>query len=182
MAGGGKQGCLIIFVIAAVLVLLLYPFITKTRSQMISLQEEVTAAWSHMEETFQHRLDLIPNYVQTVKSYAPHEQEVFGAVAQLQLRVATEMTLPAKITAHNELTAVLDQLRVVAEQYPDLKADQTFISLTSELAETENRIAGGRTRYNDAVRQYNASIQGFPAIFAAPIFGFTRIPLLEPPE
>jgi LemA protein len=161
---------------------LLYPSIMRTRSQLISLQEEVSAAWSHMDETFQRRVDIIPNYVQTVKGYAPHEQEVFGVVTQLQLKVATKMTLPAKIAANNELTAALDQLRLVAEQYPDLKSDQTFISLTAELAETENRIAEGRTTYNDAVREYNASIQGFPAIFVATIFGFTKIPLLEPPE
>jgi LemA protein len=179
---GGKKGCLIIFVIAAVLVLLLYPSIKNTRSQLISLQEEVTAAWSQMDETFQRRVDLIPNYVQTVKGYAPHEQEVFGSVTQSQLKVATKMTLSSKIAANNELTAALDQLRVVAERYPDLEADQTFISLTAELAETEHRIAEGRTKYNDAVREYNASIQGFPAIFVATMFGFTKIPLLEPPE
>ena len=180
---GGKKGCLFIFfIIAVVLVLLLYPSIKNTRSQLSSLQEEVTAAWSSMDETFQRRLDLIPNYVQTVKGYAPHEEEVFGAVTQLQLKVATKMTLPAKIAANNELTAALDQLRVVADRYPDLKADQTFISLTAELSETDRRIAEGRTRYNDAVREYNAAIQGFPAIFVAPLFGFTKIPLLEPPE
>jgi LemA protein len=179
---GGKKGCLIIFVIVCVLVLLLYPSIMRTRGQLISLQEEVTAAWSQMDETFQRRVDLIPNYVQTVKEYAPHEQEVFGTVTQLQLRVATKMTLPAKIAANNELTAALDRLRLVAERYPDLEADQTFISLTAELGETENRIAEGRTRYNDAVREYNASIQGFPAIFVATMFGFTKIPLLEPPD
>ena len=179
---GGKKGCLIFFVIAAVLVLLLYPSIKNTRGHLSSLQEEVTAAWSSMDETFQRRLDLIPNYVQTVKGYAPHQEEVFGAVTQLQLKVATKMTLPAKIAANNELTAALDQLRAVAERYSDLKSDQTFISLTAELAETEHRIAEGRTRYNDAVREYNAAIQGFPAIFVATMFGFTKIPLLEPPE
>jgi LemA protein len=179
---GGKKGCLIIFVILGVLALLLYPSVMRTRSQLASLQEEVTAAWSEIDETFQRRVDLIPNYVQTVKLYAPHEQEVFGAVTDSQLKVATKMTLPAKIAANNELTIALDQLLLVAERYPDLKADQTFISLTAKLAETERRIAEGRTRYNDAVREYNASIQGFPAIFVATMFGFTKIPLLEPPE
>jgi LemA protein len=179
---GGKKGCLIIFVIAAVLVLLLYPSIKNTRGQLISLQEEVRAAWSQMDETFQRRVNLIPNYVQTVKGYAPHEHEIFGAVTESQLKVATKMTLPAKIAANNELTAALDQLRLVADRYPDLKADHTFITLTAELAETEHRIAEGRTRYNDAVREYNAAIKGFPAIFVASMFGFTKIPLLEPPE
>jgi LemA protein len=179
---GGKTGCLIVVVIAVVLVLLLYPSIRKTRSQVISLQEEVTAAWSHLDETFQRRADLIPNLVETVKSYAPQEQEVFGAITQLQLKLAMRMSLPAKIAANNELTTALGQLRMVAQRYPDLEADQTFISLTAELAETEDRIAEGRVRYNEAVKEYNASIQGFPAMFVATIFGFTKIPLLEPPE
>ena len=179
---GGKKGCLVIFVILVVLVLLLYPSIMRTRSQLASLQEEVTVAWSEVDETFQRRVDLIPNYVQTVKGYAPHEQEICGTVTQLQLKVATKMSLPAKIAANNELTTALNQLHLVAEQYPDLKADPTFISLTAELAETDNRIAEGRTSYNDAVREYNAAIQGFPASFVAAIFGFTKIPLLEPPE
>jgi LemA protein len=179
---GGKTGCLVIFVIVGVLVLLLYPSIMRTRGHLSSLQEEVNTAWSQIDETFQRRVDLIPNYVQTVKSYAPHEQEVFGAVTDAQLKVATKMSLPAKIAANNDLTTALDQLQLVAERYPDLKADPSFISLTAELAETEHRIAEGRTRYNDAVMEYNAAIQGFPAIFAATLFGFTKIPLLEPPE
>jgi len=179
---GGKTGCLIIVVIVGVLILLLYPSVQKTRSQLISLHEEVTSAWSYMDETFQRRVDLIPNLVETVKSYAPHEQEVFGAVTRLQLKVATRMTLPAKIAANNDLTAALDQLLAAAERYPDLKADQTFILLQEKLADTENRIAEGRTRYNDAVREYNASVQGFPANIVAAVFGFTKIPLLEAPE
>jgi LemA protein len=179
---GGKKGCLTIVVIVGVLILLLYPAVQKTRSRLIALHEEVTAAWSHVDETFQRRADLIPNLVETVKSYAPHEQEVFGAITQSQLKLATRMSLPAKIAANNKLTAALDQLSVVAQRYPDLKADQTFILLQERLADTENRIAEGRTRYNEAVREYNASIQGFPANITAAVFGFTKIPLLEAPE
>ena len=179
---GGKKGCLTIVVIVGVLVLLLYPSVLRTRSQLTTLHEEVISAWSSIEKTFQRRVDLIPNLVETVRSYAPQEQEIVGTVTRLQLKVATKVTLPAKIAAHNDLTAALDQLRVVAERYPALTTDRTFIALTSELAETENRIAEGRVRYNEAVKEYNASIQRFPAIFVAPIFGFAKIPLLEPPE
>lgn len=180
--GGGKKGCLIIFVIVGVLILLLYPSVKKTRGRLITLHAEVTSAWSHMDETFQRRVDLIPNYVQTVKSYAPHEQEVFGAVTRSQLKVATRMTLPAKIAANNDLTAALGELLVVAEQYPDLKADQTFINLQEKLANTENRIAEERMRYNEAVREYNAYIERFPTVFVAAMFAFTKVPLLEAPE
>jgi LemA protein len=180
---GGKKGCLVVFIIVGVLILLLYPSVQKTRNRLSALHEEVTMAWASIDETFQKRVDLIPNLVETVKAYAPHEQEVFGALTQLQLKVATRMSLPAKIAANNDLTAALDQLLMVAERYPDLTTDQTFISLKDALADTENRIAEGRTRYNDAVREYNASIQGFPANIVAGAFGFTKIPLLlEAPE
>jgi LemA protein len=179
---GGKKGCLIIVVIVGVLIILLYPSVQRTRGHVSALHEEVTAAWSNIDETFQRRLDLIPNLVETVKSYAPHEQEVFGAVTRSQLKVATRMTLPAKIAANNELTAALDQLSIVTQRYPDLRADQTFILLQEKLADTENRIAEGRAEYNDAVREYNASIQGFPANITAAIFGFTKIPPLEAPQ
>ena len=183
---GGKKGCLTIVVIVGVLILLVYllvyPSIQTSRDQMMALHEEVTAAWSHVDEAFQQRVDLIPNLVETVKLYAPQEQEVFGAITQLQLKLAMRMSLPAKIAANNDLTAALDRLSVAAEQYSDLRADQTFILLQEKLADTENRIAEGRTEYNDAVREYNASIQGFPANITAAIFGFTKIPLLEAPE
>lgn len=183
---GGKKGCLIFVVIAGILILLVYllvyPSMQTSRSQMKVLHKEVTAAWSHLDETFQRRVDLIPNLVETVKAYAPHEQEVFGALTRLQLKLATRMSLPAKIAANNDLTAALGRLSVVAEQYPDLRADQTFILLQEQLADTESRIAEGRAEYNDAVREYNASIQGFPANITAAVFGFTKIPLLEAPE
>ena len=185
MAGGNK-GCLIFVVIAGVLILfvylLVYPSMQTSRSQMMALHEEVTAAWSHIDETFQRRMDLIPNLVETVKLYAPQEQELFGALTRSQLKVTTRMSLPAKIAANNNLTAALDRLSVVAQQYPDLMVDQTFILLQEKLADTENRIAEGRAEYNDAVREYNASIQGFPANITAAVFGFTKIPLLEAPE
>jgi LemA protein len=179
---GGKKGCLIFVIIAGVLILLLYPSVQKTRSRLSALHEEVTAAWSHVDEAFQQRVDLIPNLVETIRSYAPHEQEVLGALTQLQLKLATRMSLPAKIAANNELTAALDQLSAVAQRYPDLMADQTFILLQEQLADTENRIAEGRAEYNDAVREYNASIQGFPANITAGVFGFTKIPLIDAPE
>jgi len=183
---GGKKGCLIFVVIAGVLILLVYllvyPAMQTSRSQMMALHEEVTAAWSHIDETFQRRMDLIPNLVETVKSYAPHEQEVFGALTRSQLKVTTRMSLPAKIAANNDLTAALDRLSVAAERYPDLRADQTFIFLQEQLAATESRIAEGRTEYNDAVREYNASIQGFPANITAAVFGFTKMPPLEAPQ
>ncbi|MBN1255027.1 MAG: LemA family protein [Deltaproteobacteria bacterium] len=179
---GGKKGCLVIFIIVGVSILLLCPSVQKTRGRLNALHEEVTATWSHIDETFQRRVDLIPNLVETVKLYAPHEEEVFGTLTRLQLKVATRMPLPAKIAANNDLTAALNQLLMMAERYPDLKADPTFILLQGKLADTENRIAEGRMRYNEAVREYNSYSQKFPTVFVAAVFGFNKIPILDAPE
>jgi LemA protein len=178
----GRKGCLIIFVIVGVLVLLVYPSIKRTRSQLETLDEGIKAAWAQMEKQHQHWLDIIPNYVETVKGYAPHEEEVFGAVTKAHARAVAAVLWSQKIKANNELTAALDQLLMVAERYPDLKADQRFIHLQEKLADAENSIAEGRMRYNEAVREYNDYIQGFPTVIVAAIFGFSKAPLLEGPE
>ena len=176
---GGKKGCLFIFVIVGVLVLLLYPSIKRTRNQLIALRAEIKTAWAQMEKQHQHWLDLIPNYVETVKGYAPHEREVFGKVTKAHTKAAVAMTMSQKIKANNALTAALDQLLIVAERYPDLKADQTFIHLQEELADAEHSMAEGRMRYNEAVSEYNDYSQRFPTVFVAAMFGFTKAPLLE---
>lgn len=179
---GGKKGCLIIFVIVGVLVLLLYPSIKRARNQLIVLDEEIKTAWAQMEKQHQHWLDLIPNYVQTVKGYAPHEQEVLGKVTSAHAKAAVAITMSQKIKANNELTAVLDQLLIVTERYPDLKADPKFIHLQAELADAERSISEGRIRYNEAVRDYNVYSQRFPTVFVAAMFGFSKAPLLDEPE
>ena len=180
--GGGKKGCLIIFVIVGALILFGYPAVKKTRSQLVALDEEIKTAWAQMDKQHQYWLDLIPNYVETVKSYAPHEQAVLGAVTKAHTKAAVAVIMSPKIKASNELTAALGQLLVVAERYPDLKADPTFINLQEKLADAENRIAEERMRYNEAVREYNAYSQRFPTVFVAAMFGFTKAPLLEDPE
>jgi len=179
---GGKTGCLVIFIIIGVLIVLLYPSITRTRDQLTALDEDIKTAWVQMEQQHQHWLDLIPNYIQTVKGYATHEQEVLGMATKAHAQSAIAVNISQQIKANNELRAALDQLLIVAERYPDLKDDQTFISLTAKLADAENSIAEGRMRYNEAVREYNAYRQGFPNVIVAAIFGFTKAPLLETPK
>ena len=179
---GGKKGCLIIIVIVGALILFGYPAVKKTRSQLMALDKEIKTAWAQMEQQHQHWLDLVPNYVETVKSYAPHEQAALGAVTKAHVKAAVAVMMSPKIKASNELTTALGQLLVVAERYPDLKADPTFINLQEKLADTENRIAEERMRYNEAVREYNAYSQRFPIVIVAAMFGFTKAPLLEAPE
>jgi LemA protein len=178
---GGKKGCLIILAIVGCLALLSYPAFKETYNQLSTLDEEVKTAWAQLESQLQRRMDLIPNYVETIKSYAPHEQEVLGVVTQLHVKAAVTLTRFNKIAVNNDLTAALDRLRVVTKRYPDLMADQTFIRLQDELAGIEAHIAEECMAYNEAVRAYNTYREGFPADIVAPFFGFGKAFPLEAP-
>jgi LemA protein len=178
---GGKKGCLIIFVIVGAVILLLYPSAKKTHDQLKTLDGGIKAAWTTLEGLLQRRMDLVPNYIETVKSHAPHEQEVFGAVTRAHLKAATALMRPNKIAANNDLTIALDQLQVVTERYPDLKTNQNFIRLRDELAGIENSIADECMRYNEAIKEYNAYRQEFPADIVAALSGFGKAFPLEIP-
>jgi LemA protein len=178
---GGKKGCLICFVILGALILLSYPSVKRTRDQLVTLDEGIKAAWTKLEVLLQRRMDLVPSYIETVKAQAPHEQDVFGAVTKAHLKAATALSRPQKIAAHNDLTIALGQLQAVTERYPDLKADQNFIRLQDELAGIENNIADECLRYNEAIKEYNAYRQGFPADIVAALSGFGKAFPLEIP-
>jgi LemA protein len=177
----GKKGCLICFVIMGALVLLLYPSAKRTHDQLKTLDQGIKASWTKLEGLLQRRMDLVPNYIETVKLHAPHEQEVFGAVTRAHLKAATALLRPNKIAANNDLTIALDQLQAVAERYPDVKADQNFIRLQDELAGIENSIAEECLQYNEAVKVYNAYRQEFPADIVAALSGFGKAFPLETP-
>ncbi len=141
-------------------------------NQIQSNEEAVFAAWGDVEATYQRRADLIPNLVETVKAYAAHEQETLQAVTDARSRVgqmnltAKDLDDPATLerfqAAQGQLSSALSRLLVVAENYPDLKANQNFRDLQHQLEGTENRINVARQRYNDAVQRFNTSIRTFP--------------------
>ncbi len=142
--------------------------------------EEVKAAWSQVQNQYQRRTDLIPNLVETVKGYAAHEQETLTAVIEARAK-ATQMTLPANITenpeafaqfqqSQSELSSALARLMVVVERYPDLKANQNFLALQSQLEGTENRISVARRDYIQAVQKYNTELRTIPGRWVAGIF------------
>ena len=178
----GTKVFLIILAIVVVFVLIFYSSIKGTYNKLVTFDEGVKTAWAQVENQLQRRLDLIPNYVETVKGYARHEREVFIEVTEARAKVAGSVTPSQQIEANTELTAALSRLLLVVERYPDLKANQNFIRLQDELAGTENRIAVERMRYNEAVREYNVYIRRFPTLILANMFGFTRAPLFEAPE
>lgn len=178
----GTKVFLIILAVVVVFVLIFYSSIKGTYNKLVTLDEGVKTAWAQVENQFQRRLDLIPNYVETVKGYAKHEREVFIEVTEARAKVGGAVSPSQQIKANNELAAALSRLLLVVERYPDLKANQNFIRLQDELAGTENRIAVERMRYNEAVKEYNIYIRRFPTLILANMFGFTRAPLFEAPE
>lgn len=141
-------------------------------NQIQQNEEAVIAAWGDVEASYQRRADLIPNLVETVKAYAAHEKETLTAVTEARAKVG-QIKLGADVinnpqalaqfqAAQGGITSALSKLMVVAERYPDLKANQNFVDLQHQLEGTENRINVARVRYNDAVQVFNTSIRTFP--------------------
>ncbi len=150
---------------------------------MATREESVNNAWSQVENVYQRRADLIPNLVATVKGYATHEQTTLTAVIEARSKAtsvkidmsnATPEQLKNFDAAQTELSSSLSKLLVVVEKYPDLKANENFLALQSQLEGTENRIAVERKRFNDITKDYNQYIRRFPANIFASMFGFEK--------
>jgi LemA protein len=151
-------------------------------NSMVTMRENIDAAWAQVENQLQRRNDLIPNLVEVTKGYATHEKEIFDHIADARSRLINAGSRDQKIDAANDLGSALSRLLVLGERYPDLKADQQFAHLSDELAGTENRIATERRRFNEAVRDYNTYIKKMPANFTARLFGFTEQKYFEAPK
>jgi LemA protein len=139
---------------------------------LVRQQEQIREAWSQVENVLQRRYDLIPNLVNTVKGYAAHEKGLLEEITRLRSQWGAAKTVEDKVQSAQQLEGALARLLVVAEQYPDLKANQSFLALQDELAGTENRIAVERRRYNEAVREYNVTVRSFPTNLVAGVTGF----------
>jgi LemA protein len=148
----------------------------------VSQEEAIKSQWSQVENQLQRRSDLIPNLVETVKGYAAHETGVFQAVADARAKMAGAQTPEAKIAAANEQSSALARLLAVVENYPQLKANESFNRLMDELSGTENRIAVERMRYNERVQEYNTKRRSFPANVTASIFRFKEYPYFNVPD
>jgi len=135
-------------------------------------EEAIKAQWGQVDNQLQRRNDLVPNLVETVKGYAKQEQDVLVKVTEARSRVAGAGTPAEKIQASNELSGALSRLLVVAEQYPNLRANQAFQDLRVALEGTENRITVARNRYVQTVAEYNVKARSFPTNLTAMMFGY----------
>ena len=166
-------------------------WVVKSYNNMVQLEEQVETAWGQVENQYQRRIDLIPNLVATVKGYASHEKETFESVIAARAK-ATQITIdPSNATpeqlaafqnAQGELGQALGRLMAVAESYPELKANENFLQLQSQLEGTENRISVARDSFNETARQFNTTVRRFPANIIANIFGFEKKPYFEAEE
>jgi LemA protein len=170
----GLIGCLVVLAGLVVLGVIVGGWLMGSYNGMVTEREAVNRAWAQVENVLQRRGDLIPNLVETVKGYAAHEKEVFESVADARGRLAGATSPKEAAAANAGLTSALGRLLAIAENYPQLKANENFIRLQDELAGSENRIATERMRYNEAVRSYNTRIKRFPANFIAGMFGFSE--------
>lgn len=166
------RGCLGVVVILLVAAFILAIPIFSTYNKIVGLDEQIKTAWAEIENQLQRRSDLIPNLVNTVKGYAKHEKDVFTQIADARSRLAGAKTIPEKIEAASALDSAISRLLVIVENYPALKANESFNRLMDELAGTENRITVSRMRYNDAVKNYNIVIRRVPGNMIARMFGF----------
>lgn len=166
-------------------------FFYVTYNGFVNKEEGVNAAWSNVETQYQRRSDLIPNLVNTVKGYAAHESQTLASVTEARARATSINLSPGELTperlaqyqqAQAEVRTALGRLIAVAESYPDLKANQNFIELQSQLEGTENRIAVARKDFNDAARKYNVAVRRFPSNLVAALFGFDQKPYFEAAE
>ena len=165
------------------IIALIVVFVISGINTIPTLDEKVTANWSQVQNQYQRRMDLIPNLVNTVKGYAAHENETLKAVTDARAN-ATKVTInagdlndPASIErfekTQGQLSSALSRLLAVSENYPNLKADQNFLALQSQLEGTENRITVARMDYIQSVQQYNVTIRTFPGMIWAKVYGAT---------
>jgi LemA protein len=158
---------LYVIIILAIILIFLFNSLVRSRNQ-------VDEAWSDINVQLKRRYDLIPNLVETVKGYASHESGVFEKVTQARTAAMSAGTLDDKLKQENQLSGALKSLFAVAEAYPELKANQNFMQLQSDLTDTEDKIQAARRFYNGNVRDYNTKIQQFPGNIFASMFGFTK--------
>ena len=161
-----------VVVVIFLVILMVFGSYVSAKNQMVAKQEAVKTQWSQVDVVLQRRADLIPNLVATVKGYATHEETVFADIANARAGLLNAHDPAGKIQANGQLDSALGRLLAISENYPNLKADQNFLSLQAQLEGSENRIAVERRRYNETLRDYNTFVRQFPNSIWAGMAGF----------
>lgn len=171
-------GLIVVIVIIVLLVLWLF----ATYNSLIGLRNRKDDQWAQIDVQLKRRSDLIPNLVETVKGYAKHESGTLEAVIQARNTFVTATTPEEEMKASGELTQAISKLFALTESYPDLKANQNFISLQADLKDTEDKISYARQFYNDTVLTYNNKVEMIPSNIVAKLFGFKKAAFFEVEE
>jgi LemA protein len=169
---------LIVIIIVVIFALIYWGFYNK----IIRTENRIDNSWAQIDVQLKRRADLIPNLMETVKGYMKHEREVLENVTKARSALMSAKTPQENINADNMLTGALKSLFAVAENYPDLKANQNFLNLQDELTNTENKIAYSRQHYNDSVLVFNNTIETFPGLWFAKRMGRKTREMLQIPE
>ena len=169
-----------IIVIAVVVLLILG--VIGIYNNLVTLRNNRENAFANIDVQLKQRYDLIPQLVATVKGYAAHEKEVFEKVTEARTAAMNATTINDKIAAENQLSNAMLNLKAVAEAYPDLKANQNFMQLQSEISDIENKLAASRRFFNSATKELNNAVQTFPSNIFANMFGFHTEPMFEVPQ
>ena len=181
-----KTGVIIIAIVAVILI-----WGVSTYNKFVNAQENMTNAWGQVENVYQRRADLIPNLVAVVKEYSEFEQGTLIAVTEARAKASattltandmTEEQLQSFKIAQDELTNSLNRLTVSVENYPDLKANEQYLTLQAQLKGCENRILVERQRFNEMAQSYNRRVRQFPSSIIASLFGFEKRPYFEASE
>ena len=182
-----KKSVIIIVAVVAAVVL----WCITSYNGLVSKEENVDSQWANVESSYQRRSDLIPNLVETVKGYASHEKETLQGVIEARSKATSTQINAGDLTSENiqqfqaaqdQLSNALSKLMVVVERYPDLKANENFLQLQSQLEGTENRINVERNKYNEVAKSFNANIRKFPKNIIANMFGFEKKAYFEAQE
>ena len=168
-----------ILIVVLVIVALLAMFVLATYNKFINLRNKVEEAFSTMDVYLKKRWDLIPNLVETVKGYAKHEEGTLKEIVNLRSGAYDKMSTDEKVQTNQQLSSGISKLIALAENYPDLKANQNFSELSKELSSLEDEIASSRKYYNAIVRKYNDKVQMVPSNIVAKMFNFVAKKMFE---
>jgi len=165
----------VIIIVVALLIII----VASVFNRLVSLKNRTDEAWSDIDVQLKRRHDLIPNLVEAVKGYAKHEKELFEKVTEARAAAISSKSLADKAKAENQITDALKSVFAVAENYPDLKANENFLELQREITDTEDKIQAARRFYNGNVRDLNIAIESFPSNIVANMYHYQKKELFE---